>query len=265
MRRVNGFAAACGRVMSMSAGLPTLSLPPLRPVVCLQRVLAAGRVLATCVCNECLQRVFAAGRVLATCVCNVCLQRVFAAGRVFATCVCNVCLQRVLATCVCTHLHMLQTSCISLYPPGFRDDEASFDCSSALLAGAVLQEAASTSQMLTAVISSCTGVSAVRYLSALTRGPLAVTISDWVLLREGAQALVANVSAMVLVSIGSRVVVRMWCRRCQPAGSEDERGMIRLRKGQHKSKFVLVDFEHVAVMALSCNESAEHLDFRYIF
>ena len=33
MRRVNGFAAACGRVMSTSAGLPTLSLPLLRPVV----------------------------------------------------------------------------------------------------------------------------------------------------------------------------------------------------------------------------------------
>ena len=110
------------------------------------------------------------------------------------------------------------------------------------------------------------GVSGVRHLSALTRGPLAVKISDWVLLREGVLALVAKVSEMVLISIGSRVVVKMWCSRCQPVEREDEDGMLRLRKSPHESSSaVLVDFERVAVMALSCKESAELLEFRYIF
>lgn len=136
-----------------------------------------------------------------------------------------------------------------------------------MLTGALLQEAVSTSRLLSSVMRSHAGVSGVRYLSALTRGPLSLHVSDWVLLRDGPEALIANVSEMALISMGSHeVVVRLLCQYCQRAPTEDADGMLRVQKGSVKTQSVLVDFDRVAVMALSHEERAGGiLEFRYLF
>ena len=138
-----------------------------------------------------------------------------------------------------------------------------------LLLGPQLLSAFSTSPLLAAVATQRTDACAVCYLTEIKICSLTLEPQDWVLLREGPNAVIGQIIQMALVrSHGGGTEVYLWCGSCRCASQllEDEDGMMRIPIPEGgAAQGVLVSLQLVAMSALSCAIRGDHLEFRYVF
>ena len=74
------------------------------------------------------------------------------------------------------------------------------------------------SQLLRAMQDDQESPSAIRMISAVSRGPERLQIGSWILVRQGDVAIVACVAGMLqaqlMIDGAQRLVVRLWCTHC---------------------------------------------------
>ena len=146
--------------------------------------------------------------------------------------------------------------------------EFSFDFNgNDLMVGPRLLAARSSSPLVAAVSAKHTDVCAARYLSQVQVCSLILQLHDWVLLRDGSMAVIAQISQMALVSRATGGTdVYLWCRNCHVGNDvlEDADSMMRIRN-RISDDCVLVSLQKSAISALVCESRDDHLEFRYVF
>ena len=123
-------------------------------------------------------------------------------------------------------------------------------------------------------ISSYTALSAFRFLSALTRGPIDIKVNSWVLISLAGASYVGHLSEMAQLVVGSASVVRMRltsCRAvdmsahdpdtvCAPASS----AVLHTMKSA-KAHAMLVRLEACSIIGMSWEDRGDFFEYRYVW
>ena len=139
-----------------------------------------------------------------------------------------------------------------------------------LIMGRQLHSAVSTSPLLAAVVRKHTDVCTLQYARELNICSLQIQVQDWVFLRDGRSAVIAQVSQMALIrrSNQQHSEVYFWCCHCHAASQllEDPDALMRIHKDNVRAKRnVLVLLSCVSISTLVCENRQDHLEFRYVF
>ena len=127
-------------------------------------------------------------------------------------------------------------------------------------------ERAKNSRLVRAMRDEHESPSAIRMISAVSRGPDRLRIGSWILVQQDSAAIVACITGMLqaqlLIDGAQRLVVRIWCTHCAQATFNTDSSELWSEKAPSSSE-MMIRFENVHVTVVTCIGKANHNVYVY--
>jgi hypothetical protein len=117
-------------------------------------------------------------------------------------------------------------------------------------------------------------LSAYRFLSAITRGPVDLKLHGWVLVTVNSKSFACYVSEMAQLVLAESSVLRLRLTECRKISMSqhdlDTAGMvgsssILIAKKSEQGRVMMVRLESCAVVGLNCEDCGDHYQYRYVW